>query len=145
MLCNTTSRICGCKSGVGACSGRRPAVCRSVKLSVAGLLQHKEGPRAGEASTSAPTAASPEQAKPRKFRSSWDAKEASAEADSKVDYLAELGRAEYNINVTHGAAPLWLLAGSLALPLEVLSLLRLAYYSPQKCALVLHGSVLLSM
>ena len=73
---------------------------------MAGLLQRKEGPRAGEASTSAPTAAPPEQAKPRKFRSSWDAKEASAEADSKVDYLAELGRAEYNINVTHGAAPL---------------------------------------
>lgn len=102
-LCNTRSRTCGRKSGVGACSGRKPAVCGAVKLRVAGLLQRKEWPRAGEASTSAPTAAAPEQAKPRKFRSSWDAKEASAGADSKVDYLTELGRAEYNINVTHGA------------------------------------------
>ena len=67
------------------------------------VKQPGERARAGEASTSAPTAAAAEQAKPRKFRSSWDAREASAEAGSKVDYLAELGRAEYNINVDHGA------------------------------------------
>ena len=44
------------------------------------------------------------QGKARRFASSWDAKEASAEAGSKEDYLSNLGTAQdYNINVSHGA------------------------------------------
>ena len=46
----------------------------------------------------------PAEGKPRRFASSWDAKEASAEAGSKEDYLSNLGTAQdYNINVSHGA------------------------------------------
>jgi len=59
-------------------------------------------PAPGEASTSAPAQ---EQAKKKRFRSSWDAKDAGAAKDATADYLAELGRAEYNINVEHGAVP----------------------------------------
>ena len=103
---------CGSKSDVGASQAAQTAGPHTQEAT------QRAAPRAGEASTSAPTAAPPEQAKPRKFRSSWDAKEASAEADSKVDYLAELGRAEYNINVTHGAFSPRPLACSLALPLD---------------------------
>jgi hypothetical protein len=41
----------------------------------------------------------------KRFASSWDAKAAGATADSKADYLSNLGQAqEYNINVTHGTA-----------------------------------------
>lgn len=41
--------------------------------------------------------------KARRFASSWDAKEANAEAGSQADYLSNLGTAQnYNINVEHG-------------------------------------------
>ena len=43
--------------------------------------------------------------KEKRFTSSWDAKAAGSTADSKADYLSNLGQAqEYNINVTHGTA-----------------------------------------
>ena len=47
--------------------------------------------------------------KKKRFASSWDAKAAGAEEGTKADYLSNLGQAqEYNINVTHGAAALFL-------------------------------------
>jgi hypothetical protein len=36
-------------------------------------------------------------------KSSWTAKEAGAVEGTTADYLSELGKAEYNINVDHGA------------------------------------------
>ena len=36
-------------------------------------------------------------------KSSWNAKDAGAAEGTTADYLTELGRADYNINVDHGA------------------------------------------
>ena len=36
-------------------------------------------------------------------KSSWNAKDAGAAEGTTSDYLTELGRADYNINVDHGA------------------------------------------
>ena len=40
----------------------------------------------------------------RKSQSSWDAKEKGSKADNQADYLSELGKQEYNINVDHGTS-----------------------------------------
>lgn len=46
------------------------------------------------------------QGKKAKHRSSWTARDKGAAADSKDDYLAELGKSQnYNINVSHGWQP----------------------------------------